>query len=433
MKNEMPNNPRSTKRGSGSASNKKSAERIAAEQADRALYNALKAVFVDKSYCAPAITIALKGLKNARSHPFVTSAFYGVLDNNVRLERLLNALCEKYPDKNSAIVLKIGMYYCNYADMPPYAAVNRAVELSKSVGACSGFINAVLKKSIGFTPSFSNAFDEFCYTHNAPQWLCKALIADYGEARAAAILDAELPKKTHIRPVLSRISRAEFDALSGGERTRYGCYVDRSALDKLPVGSYAVQSESSVRAVNAYIKGYSKGRALDLCAAPGGKSVYLSELGEYDVTACDIYPHKLDLMRGYANKLGAKIKTVLNDATKFNKDFENSFDIVIADCPCSGTGTFKTKPDILINRKAEDIPELCTLQMQILNTASAYCHPGGVLCYSTCSILRCENDEIVAEFVRNHPEYELIDRTELMPDRDRCDGFFVARFLRSVK
>lgn len=400
---------------------------------DKALYNALRAVFLDGAYCAPAITAALKGFKNERSHPFVTSAFYGVLDNNVRLEKLIGSLCEKYPDNSSAVVLKIGLYYCGYADMPAYAAVNRTVELAKSVGAFSGFINAVLKKSIGYTPVFSSKFDEFCYTYSAPEWLCKKIISDYGEQKAAAILGAKLPQKTHIRPVAGRMSLDELKSTVGGEDTDYGCYVDRAALDKLETGTYAVQSLSSVRAVNAYIKGFGGGSVLDLCAAPGGKSVYLSELGNFDITACDIYPHKLDLMRGYAKKLGAKINLVLNDATKVNPDFVNKFDIVIADCPCSGTGTLKTKPDILINRKADDLTELCALQSKILDNAAEYCRTGGVLCYSTCSILNCENENIVEKFIAAHSEYKQIDKIKLLPDVDRCDGFFIARFLRGAK
>lgn len=401
---------------------------------DRTLYNALKAVFVDGAYCAPAITKALKGLKNMRSQPFVTSAFYGVLDNNVRLEKIISALCEKRPDKNTVVVLKIGIYYCNYADMPAYAAVNRAVDLSKTVGACSGFVNAVLKKSIGFVPTFSNALDRFSYEYNTPEWLCKKLIVDYGENKAAAILGAALPQKTHIRPVSGRISATEFRESAGdAEFTEFGCYVDRATLDAFTPGTYAVQSVSSVKAVNAYVKGFSGGKVLDLCAAPGGKSVYLSELGDFDITACDIYPHKLDLMRGYAKKLGADIKVALNDATVFNKDFERAFDIVIADCPCSGTGTLKTKPDILINRKPEDIPELCALQTQILEIAARYVRPNGVLCYSTCSVLRDENEAVAEKFAAEHGEYRFIDSIKLLPDTDRCDGFYIARFLRGVK
>lgn len=412
----------------------KSGAAFAATMADRTLYNAVRSVFIDEAYCAQALTKALKGLNNVRSHPFVTSAFYGVLDNNIRLEKMISGLCEKAPDKNSSVVLKIGLFYCKYADMPSYAAVNRVVELAKSVGVFSGFINAVLKKSLSFEPKFNSELERFSYEYNTPEWLCKQIICDYGEAKAAAILGAELPKKTHVRPVSKRISLEQFkSAAKGGQFTEYGAYVDRAALDNFEAGTVAVQSVSSIRAVNTYVNGVNGGRALDLCAAPGGKSVYLSELGDFDITACDIHPHKLDLMRGYAKKLGAKIKVELNDATVFNESFFEKFDLVIADCPCSGTGTLKAKPDILIKRKPSDISELCALQIKILDVAAKYCKTGGALCYSTCSILCDENERIVEKFLSGHSEYELLDQTKLLPDADNCDGFFIARFKRGIK
>lgn len=410
--------------------NKQSAARAAA-MVDLALYNALRAVFTDEAFCAQALTKALKGISNARSHPFVTSAFYGVLDNNIRLEKAISGLCDRAPDKNSSVVLKIGLFYCNYADMPDYAAVNRAVELAKHVGAYGGFVNAVLKKSFTFKPKFKNELEKFSYDHNTPEWLCKALIADYGETRAAAILEAALPQKTHIRPVKRRIAEDRFKQLAQGcELTEYGCYCDRAELDNFEDGTYAVQSVSSIRAVNAYVKDVYGGEVVDLCAAPGGKSVYISEKGDYRITACDIYEHKLDLIRGYAKKLGARINVALNDATVLNSGFINKFDIVIADCPCSGTGTLKTKPDIMIKRKPTDIPELCALQTKILDAAAEYCKVGGALCYSTCSILKSENENIAKSFLQRHKNYELIDETKLLPDTDMCDGFYIVRFRR---
>ena len=417
--------------GNNNKQSQKAAAARAAEQVDICLYNALRSVFMDEAFCAPAITKALKGLNNTRQHPFVTSAFYGVLDNNVRLDKIINSLCERAPDKNTSVVLKIGLFYCLYADMPDYAAVNRAVELAKHVGAFSGFVNAVLKKSIGFTPKFASAAEKFSYDCSTPEWLCKQIIADYGADKAAEILRAELPQSTHIRPVKGRISAEDFaSAANGGEFTEYGCYCDRAMLDRFAPGSVAVQSVSSVRAVNAYVKGYPRGKVIDLCAAPGGKSVYLSELGDYSITACDIYEHKLDLMRGYAKKLGAKIDVKLNDATVHNPEFDGAFDIVIAYCPCSGTGTIKTKPDILLKRKPTDIPELNEIQSKILDAAAGYCKTGGVLCYSTCSILKSENEEIGDKFLSAHPEYTRLDRMKLLPDTDRCDGFYIERFVR---
>lgn len=400
---------------------------------DKAVYDALHAVFVDGAYCAKAITDALKTLKSERPRAFVTGAFYGVLDNNVRLEKIISDLCDRAPDAASSIVLKIGLFYVKYADMPDYAAVNRAVELSKQIGGVfSGFINAVLKKSIGYVPKFKNGLARFSYEHNAPEWLCKMLIADYSETRAAAILDAQLSDKTHLRPIKDRISKDEFEGICarlGLERTEYGCYADKTEQNAFPADSVTAQSLSSVYAVNAYIKGVNAGKVLDLCAAPGGKSIYLAELG-FSVTACDIYPHKIELIKNRAKKHGVRLNATVNDATVKNDKYVGMFDLVVADCPCSGTGTLKSKPDIMLKRKPSDLDDLRALQRGILDRAAEYCKVGGVLCYSTCSVLKCENEEVKSIFLQNHAEYALLDEVKLLPDKDKCDGFYIVRFER---
>ncbi|MCH5162553.1 MAG: hypothetical protein J1G38_03590 [Clostridiales bacterium] len=400
---------------------------------DKAVYDALCDVYIGGAYCARAITDAIKNLKEQRARAFVTSAFYGVLDKNVRLEKIIKELCDRPPQKNAEVLLKQGLYYVGYSDIPHYAAVNRIVELSKSIGGVfGGFINAVLKKSIGYSPKFKSTLERFSYEHCTPEWLCKMLISDYSETRAASILDAELPSGTHVRPVKGRTTDAEFsEACKGLKSTEYGYYCDKNALDKLEGGTYAVQSLSSVKAVRKYAEGLTGGTALDLCAAPGGKSVYLYELGDYKITACDIYPHKLDLMRGYAKKYGAKISVRLNDATVHNAEFDGAFDLVIADCPCSGTGTLRSRPDILLHRKPSDLAGLNALQTKILAASATYPKRGGILCYSTCSVLKCENERIVRDFLESHSEYTLLDETKLLPDADACDGFYIARFVRS--
>lgn len=409
----------------------KAAAAYATKIVDKAVYDSLHDVFVNGAFCARAITAVLKTVKEVRSQPFITSAFYGVLDKNVRLEKVINGLCDKFPSKPTAIVLKIGLYYLHYADMPSYAAVNRAVELSKSIsGVYSGFINAVLKKSINFVPKFKTELERFSYEYSVPEWLCRSLIMDYSESRAAAILSANVSDKTHVRPVAKRLMLDELHSTVGGELTDYGCYCDKSALDRLSSEVYVVQSLSSILAVRTYVQGIRSGAVLDLCAAPGGKSVYISELGDFDVTACDVYSHKIDLMRGYAKKHGAKIKTVLNDATVLNENFIDAYDLVVADCPCSGTGTLKSKPDIMLNRKPSDIPDLNALQNKILDNAAKYCKTGGTLCYSTCSILKSENEQIVKAFLKSHANYSLIDERTLLPDVDKCDGFYIARLRR---
>ena len=399
---------------------------------DRAVYNALAAVFMDGAYCQKAITDAINSLKDKRSSAFVTSAFYGVLDNNIRLEKIIDGLCENKPGVAPSIVLKIGLYYLRYADMPDYAAVNRAVELSKQLnGVFSGFINAVLKKSRGYEPKFNNGLERFTYEAGAPEWLCRLLITDYGETRAMKILTATLPELTHIRPVNSKITEEQFRKIANGcTFTECGCYCDKTVISKFQQDQVVSQSLSSMRAVKSYAKDVPNGKVIDLCAAPGGKSAYLYELGDYDITACDIYQHKITLINKLAAKSGAKVNAVLNDATVYNKDFDGKFDLVIADCPCSGTGTLKSKPDILLRRKLSDLDELTGLQYKILDVASRYCKQGGVLCYSTCSILKCENEKMRDSFLSAHGEYKLLDETKFLPDTDKCDGFYIVRFKR---
>ena len=406
--------------------------RLQGDNVDYSVYVGIRAVFIDGAFCQKAITDALKTVKDSRQHPFVTSAFYGILDKSVRLDKIISDLCDKKPSKEATLVLKIGLYYLGYADIPDYAAVNRAVNLSKHVsGVYGGFINAVLKKSIGYEPKFSSALEKFSYDHCAPQWLCKMLITDYGETRAASVLDAVLPEKTHVRPIAGRLTLSEFNKLKGScEGTEYGCYCSKRDMERFPEGSVTVQSLSSVRAVHVYKRGIDGGSVLDMCAAPGGKSVYLSELGRFDITACDIYPHKINLMKKYAASTGAKIKTALSDASKPNDKFIDKFDLVIADCPCSGTGTIKTKPDVLINRKPSDIADLTLLQSKILDCAATYVKTGGVLCYSTCSVLKSENEEMRDKFLSAHSNYAFIDEQKYLPDVDNCDGFYIARFKR---
>jgi 16S rRNA (cytosine967-C5)-methyltransferase len=202
-------------------------------------------------------------------------------------------------------------------------------------------------------------------------------------------------------------------------------------------------SLSSAIAVNYYRAGIeNSGKILDVCAAPGGKSVYLSELGDYDITACDVHPHRVKLIDSYARTMGAKIKTVTNDATVHNTEWQDKFDAVICDVPCSGIGVRSSKPDVFLNRKQEDIAAIVETQRKILDVSSYYVRSGGTLFYSTCTILKRENDEVVGDFLSTHPQFELLPLKagnyksgkdgflRLLPDGKGLEGFFVAAFKR---
>ena len=186
-------------------------------------------------------------------------------------------------------------------------------------------------------------------------------------------------------------------------------------------------------------------RVLDCCAAPGGKSFAAAMAGAGEITSCDIHPHKIDLIAKGAARLGLpQIHGMEQDATAFHPEWEERMDTVITDVPCSGFGIIRKKPDIRYKSIAE-AAELPALQQQIINNAARYVKPGGLLLYSTCTLVQAENEGVVEEFLRTHPEFttEPLPLPAIFPENETgmlalvpgeydTDGFFICRLRRSV-
>ena len=200
-------------------------------------------------------------------------------------------------------------------------------------------------------------------------------------------------------------------------------------------GWITFQAVSSMKAVYALgIKGKSK--ILDLCSAPGGKAVLMGELSpESEIIACDLHKHRVDLIDKYAKRMEVdNVVPTLNDATKFRKDWENKFDYVLVDAPCSCFGTYKKHPDVFLNREYKHSVELSKLQKTILENAIKYTKKGGIIVYSTCTLFDVENIDVVrsildkAELVNFDCDGLPNDKAyiRLLPD-DGSDGFFIAR------
>ena len=204
-------------------------------------------------------------------------------------------------------------------------------------------------------------------------------------------------------------------------------------------GDYTFQSVGSV-AICAAIPACDS--LLDACAAPGGKSVLLAETCK-KVTACELHSHRVELINSYAQRMGASnVAAIQSDSTVFNPDFEEKFDTVLCDVPCSGTGVINENPDIKLFRKESDIESLTKTQLAILENCSRYVKAGGLLFYSTCSVLPEENDSIVCNFLSLHPEYALnkplspLDHREtkyglqFLPHLSLGAGFYLTSFKR---
>ena len=183
-------------------------------------------------------------------------------------------------------------------------------------------------------------------------------------------------------------------------------------------------------------------RVLDLCAAPGGKSFAAAVAmgGRGSITSCDIHEHKVGLIQKGAARLGLEnITARLQDGAAFVPQWEGQMDAVIADVPCSGYGIIRKKPDIRYKDPAKmaDLPEL---QLEILTNQARYVKPGGVLIYSTCTLVRAENEGVVEAFLAAHPEFSTeplplpgnfpenkSGMLALIPGQYDTDGFFIAR------
>ena len=170
---------------------------------------------------------------------------------------------------------------------------------------------------------------------------------------------------------------------------------------------------------------------LDACSAPGGKTTYIAELmhNKGKIEAWDIHEHRTKLVEKNAERLGIKIiNTDVKNSAEYEEKYKEKFDRILLDVPCMGIGVIKRKPDIKWQRKKEDIEEISQLQSKILETCSKYLKRGGYLVYSTCSILKGENEDIVNDFIKNNSDFEIVKNGlfNIKPDKEK-DGFFICK------
>lgn len=327
---------------------------------------------------------------------------YGVLEKDIYLSHIISGNAARSPKSAIRLILKIALYMLEFMDKNDYMTVDCAVELAKKLGksGAAGFVNAFLRSYK--IPALPERVDEAMSVRcSAPLWLVKALRRSY-KGQAEEILSAP----SH--GVCVRFERGEENYLSKPhEDTPFkGVYIFRNFVrdDGFLSGDYTFQSVGSVAICDAVEGGEN---LLDVCAAPGGKSVLLSKKFA-SVTACELHSHRVELIKSYASRMGAEnVKAVCADGTAFNPDYEGAFDAVLCDAPCSGTGVINENPDIKLNRKAEDIPSLAATQAALLDNCCRYVKKGGRLYYSTCSVLPEENDSAAYNFLASHKDFEL--------------------------
>ena len=331
---------------------------------------------------------------------------YGVMENDLWLDACIRAFAPKSPKLPVRIVLKIALYMLLHMEKKRYMVTDNAVSLVKKLGkgGAAGFVNAFLrafdeeKVPLPADPSAARAL-----RLSFPPFLWKRLCAEYGQAGAERIASC---RAQGITVRFASASAAEKYLAQGGyEATpfagvyRFSSFRRDEGYDE---GEYTFQSVGSV-AVAAMVPPCKE--VLDACAAPGGKSVLLSEkCGR--VTAFELHPHRAQLIESYARRMHrGNIEAVCRDSSVYDGKYFEKFDAVLVDAPCSGSGVIAENPDIKFFRKEEDLKSIGAAQRAILDVCSAYVREGGLLFYSTCSVLKEENDGVVGDFLQKHKEF----------------------------
>ncbi len=420
------------------------------------------------------INDAISALKlNPREAALASRLYYGVIQNRLYIDHCLARVSTRKLKELDSIVLailRVGAYQLLFLDkIPPRAAVDEAVKLAKQTKnhAAAGFINAVLrqlsrKKSELLKIDENDEIKRLSIKYSHPPELVK-LLRDFAvgqEIEALLRANNEIPPLT-VRANTLKTSAAELMSalVEQGIEAEHLAFPDIclhlwglgdvAQNEGYQKGLFSVQDAASTLSVLA-LELKQGDVVIDVCAAPGGKSLCAAELTAdlAKIISCDISEKKLEQVKTEAVRLGiGSIETHHRDARVLNPSWLNSegqgiADCVIADLPCSGFGVIRKKPDIRY-KNLDETESLPALQLEILKTVKNYVKPGGVLLYSTCTLLRRENEDVVREFLKSgdftltdffesaDPKYRSVEgMLTLYPHIHGTDGFFICKMER---
>ena len=402
----------------------------------------------------------------------LTFLVYGTLRMRGFLDFLIDRFYRGKPGTLDPVVrqiLRVALYQMRFAEkIPAYAAVDEAVAMAKRLApGRDKLVNAILRNTlrglagVELPDPVNDPAGHISVVHSHPRWLVERWIAGFGpeETEALCRADNEIPPLA-LRVNTLKISRDEMvERLArAGSGVRAAVWSpDGIVLAKPPAslrempeiveGLLFIQDEAS-QLVSRLLAPRRGERVLDLCAGAGGKTTHLAALMENggEIVAADIQPAKLASLESTARRWGISIvRTALADATDpLATAALGAFDRVVVDAPCSGLGTLRRNPEIRWHLTMQKLAGFAPLQDRILANASACVKPGGVLLYSTCSVMTEENDGVAATFLETHPDFStarpaddfpagVVDERgffRTFPHRQGTDGFFGALLIR---
>ncbi len=410
-----------------------------------------------------------------------TALVYGVIERQVTLDFLLarhSARPLDELDDTVRMALRMGLYQLIYLDrVPDHAALDETVSLVPK--RVSGYVNAVLRAYLRATgksrenhlrtpadwvaryPALTDPMDALAVAFGVPVSLCRTFVDALGYDRALSVLAAfgdKPPITVRVNPLLSSVEALSAELTAAGLAVAPALYAPTAlrvsdgaitGTDAFAEGRFFVQDEASQLCVAA-LDAQPGDTVVDTCACPGSKSfgIALGMENRGTIRSFDLHKSKLSLIESGAARLGITVITAAErDARRPDPDLIGKCDRVLCDVPCSGLGVIAKKPEIR-HKDLSESARLPAIQAAILEASAAYVRPGGVLVYSTCTILPAENGEVVTAFLAAHPAFEPDDfvfpakdpsvsdirstggMVTLLPDENHTDGFFIARMRR---
>ena len=398
--------------------------------------------------------------------PLLRMLCYGVLRCYWQLQGWIDQLLDRPLKRRDSVInalLAVGLFQLEKTRIPDHAAVSQTVEAARQLRRpkLAGLLNACLRRFQREAIGAREATDEeSCWNH--PQWLIDRIRQDWPGDWESVLTANNEQAPMWLRVNSSRsttddyvdrlaqesIEAARFDAIPGALCLSQPCGVDN--LPGFRDGDVSVQ-DAAAQIAARWLMGTTRGRILDACAAPGGKTGHLLEIGGGDVelTALDSDAQRIEAVRETVDRLGLDATIRVADASKPEEWWDGvEFDGVLLDAPCSATGVIRRHPDIKLLRRASDIAALGELQRAMLKALWAVLKPGGRLLYVTCSTLAAENDEVTGAFLRDHGDAmeddvlpnnnirDLMRRKacgyQVLPGNERLDGFYFACLKKKV-
>ncbi|MGB7208080.1 MAG: 16S rRNA (cytosine(967)-C(5))-methyltransferase RsmB [Pyrinomonadaceae bacterium] len=377
----------------------------------------------------------------------------GVLRKQILIDRIIDHFVgEKRIDSSIRITLRLGIYQLLFlSKVPDYSAVNESVNLAQYAKKTSakGLVNAVLRRATRetYVPDFVDEIDRISVETSHPRWLIERWISRYGVAETEKLATANNEIPANAFRLTSESSKSKrFEDAVASEYVE-GCFISRGGTAELLAAAEANEiyfQDQGSQMVAAAVELKQNAAFLDLCAAPGSKFTQIAECSATTsriLVAGDLHARRVGFLReNCKNQRLRNVNILQYDAESSVPFADESFDTILIDAPCSGTGTIRHNPEIRYSLEQTDFAELAKKQLSLLENASKLLRTGGNLIYSTCSLESEENEHVCDEFLAKSPEFikakpkvpgRFLDAdgfARTLPYRDNMDGFFIASF-----